>query len=204
MGDPSKFSNLTIYYVFHISIFLMLIAEVVIFFYTYQKKNHLQKVNRADRGTKWLLVFNFCICIYISFFMVSHMVSAGIRNLRFPTLFSYVGVMLILAGIIVRLWAVFTLKRAFTLSVQTAESQHLITTGIYRLVRNPAYTASICSLLGIALGMRSIPALVIVLLISMVCYSARIQIEEKVLLEHFGTEFLDYEEHTYRLIPYIW
>jgi protein-S-isoprenylcysteine O-methyltransferase Ste14 len=88
--------------------------------------------------------------------------------------------------------------------VQTTESQHLITTGIYHQVRNPAYTGSICSLFGTALGLRSILALVVVLLFSMVCYSARIQIEEKALFEHFGREFSDYESHTYRLIPYIW
>ena len=45
-----------------------------------------------------------------------------------------------LFGIIVRLVAVLTLKKAFTLNVQTTNEQHLVTTGIYHKVRNPAYT----------------------------------------------------------------
>lgn len=204
MGDPSKFSNLVLYYFFHISLLLMIVTEVVIFCYTFQKNGNSQKVTRADRGTKWLLMLNFYVCICVSFYMVSKSVAFNLRNFKLPVPFSYVGVILMLTGIVIRLWAVFTLKRAFTLSVQTAETQHLITCGIYQKVRNPAYSGSICSLVGTALGLRSFLALFIVVLFSVSCYSARIYIEEKALIAHFGKEFLDYENHTYRLIPYIW
>ena len=71
--------------------------------------------------------------------MVGHIVSGSIRNLKLPVIFSNIGVVLMLVGIMIRLFAVLTLKRVFTLSVQTAETQHLITTGIYNKVRNPAY-----------------------------------------------------------------
>ena len=204
MGDPSKFSNLSLFYIFHFVLLLMILAEVFILLYTYQRGTNTKKVNKTDKGTKWMLIFNFYICIYISFYMVGLNVSDSIRNMKLPVIFSYIGVVLMLAGIIVRLCAVFTLKRAFTLSVQTAETQHLITTGIYNKVRNPAYSGSICSLIGTTLGLRSIYALIVVFLLSIGCYSARIHIEEKALIKHFGKEFSDYEKHTYRLIPLVW
>jgi protein-S-isoprenylcysteine O-methyltransferase Ste14 len=204
MGDPLKFSNLGLFYMFHFALFLMIVAEVFIFLYTYQKSTNTQKVNKADKGTKWILMLNFYICIYLSFYMVGQNVSRSVLSMKFPFIFSYIGVVLMLAGIGIRLWAVLTLKRAFTLSVQTAQTQHLITTGIYNKVRNPAYSGSICSLVGTALSLRSIGALVIVLLLSIVCYAMRIHIEEKALLNHFGKEFMEYEKHTYRLIPFVW
>ncbi len=203
MADPSKFSDLGIYYMYHLTLLLLIIAEAFIFFYTHQSTG-TDKRKKADKGTKWMLIINFYICIYISFFMVSNNVHDRIVDLKLPVAFSYIGVVLMLTGIVIRLLAVFTLKRAFTLSVQTAKTQNLITTGIYSKVRNPAYSGSICSLLGTAIGLRSPIATVIVLVLSFVCYSTRIYIEEKALRKHFGNEFIDYEKHTFRLIPLVW
>jgi Putative protein-S-isoprenylcysteine methyltransferase len=204
MGDPSRFSNMILFYLFNVALIGMIGAEAFIFFYTFQKNNGTQKISRSDKGTKWLLMINFYICIYISFFMTGHDITEKIRNFKLPVIFSYIGVLFMLIGIVIRLVAVLTLKRAFTLSVQTAETQHLITTGIYQKVRNPAYTGSICSLLGTALGLRNIVAFLIVFLLSLISYSIRIYLEEKVLTMHFGSEFKAYAKNTYRLIPYVW
>ncbi|HHV08657.1 MAG TPA: isoprenylcysteine carboxylmethyltransferase family protein [Clostridiales bacterium] len=204
MGDPSKFSNLGLFYIFHSALLLMIMAEIFIFFYTYQKSTGTEKINKTDKGTKWMLMINFYMCIYISFYMVGNNIPASFRDLKLPIIVPYFGVVLMLAGIIIRLWAVLTLKRAFTLSVQIAEAQHLITTGIYQNVRNPAYAGSICSLLGTVICLRNVIALFIVFVLSLVCYSTRIYIEEKALIKHFGEEFIDYKKHTYRLLPFIW
>ncbi len=204
MGDPSKFLNPSLFYMFSSSLVLMMMAELFISFYTHQKRTGTEKINKTDKGTKWMLMFNFYMCVFISFYMVGNHIPAGFRNLKLPVIFSYFGVILMLAGITIRLWAVLTLKRAFTLSVQTAETQHLITTGIYQKVRNPSYTGSICSLLGTAICLRNVIALSIVFVLSLVCYSARIYVEEKALIKHFGKEFIDYKKHTYRLLPYVW
>jgi protein-S-isoprenylcysteine O-methyltransferase Ste14 len=182
----------------------MILAEVFIYFYTTNKNKSNEKINKTDKGSKWLLMINFYVCIYISFFMVSVSVAEKIRNLVLPNIFSYIGVVLMLIGIVIRLAAVLTLKRAFTLSVQTANTQHLITNGIYHKVRNPAYTGSICSLIGTSVGLRNVIAILVVFILSMICYMIRINIEEKALRMHFGEEFIDYKRHTYHLIPYIW
>lgn len=100
--------------------------------------------------------------------------------------------------------AVFKLKKAFTIAVQTTDSQKLITTGIYHMVRNPAHSGSILSLVGVATAYRSIPGIVLVLLIAIACYSVRIHVEEKALEKQFGTEFEVYKANSWRLIPHIW
>lgn len=204
MFDPSKFSGSILFYMFHIALLLMILAEVFIVIHTRPKYGERGKINKRDKGTKWLLVINFCICIYLSFFMVGNKGWDRLLNTKLPVLCSYAGVLLMLAGVVIRLWAVLTLKRAFTLSVQTSKEQHLITSGIYRKIRNPAYTGSICSLIGTALGLRGLIALVLVVGFSMACYYARIVVEEEALRKHFGNEFTEYEKRTYRLLPFIW
>lgn len=204
MFDLSKLSESILFYMFYMALLLLVLAEVFILIYSRPKCGEQEKVNKRDKGTKWLLIINFNICIYISFFMVGDNGWDRILNTKFPVLCSYAGVLLMLAGIVIRLWAVLTLKKAFTLSVQTSKEQHLITNGIYRKIRNPAYTGSICSLIGTALGLRGLIALVLVCGLSMASYSARIVVEEEALRKHFGNEFMEYKKRTYRLIPFIW
>jgi len=204
MFDTSKFPDSTLFYMFHLALLLMIAAEVFIVLYTHSKDRGVEKINKRDKGTKWMLMINFYACIYLSFFMVGHNGWDYILNTKLPAVVIYPGVGLVLAGIMIRLWAVLTLKRSFTLSVQTSKEQHLITTGIYRKVRNPAYTGSICSLIGTALGLRGVIALAIVFVFCIVSYTARIFVEEEALRKHFGKEFTEYEKRTYRLIPYMW
>lgn len=147
---------------------------------------------------------NFITCLYISVWFVSQNCPLIIRDKLLPYFFSYVGIVLMLLGIAIRLTAVLTLKKAFTLNVQTTDEQRLVTTGIYRKVRNPAYTGSIMSLVGTALSLRNWFATVLVLVVSIICYSIRIHVEEATLRERFQDEFREYETNTFRLIPYIW
>lgn len=204
MCDISKFPDSASFFMYHIALLLMIAAEAFIVIYTHPKDPGTDKTDKRDRGTKWLLIINFYVCIYLSFFMVGQKGWDSVLNTKLPVVVTYPGIILMLAGIIIRLRAVLTLKRSFTLSVQTSKEQHLITTGIYKKVRNPAYTGSICSLIGTALGLRGGIALAVVLIFSLICYSARISVEEKVLRSHFGNEFTEYEKRTYRLVPYVW
>lgn len=204
MCDRWKFPDSASFYMYHIALLLIIAAEAFIVIYTHPKDRRTDKTNKRDNGTKWLLVINFYACIYLSFFMVDQNGPDSVLNTKLPVVVTYPGIILMLAGILIRLWAVLTLKRSFTLSVQTSKEQHLITTGIYKKVRNPAYTGSMCSLVGTALGLRGGIALAMVLIFSIICYSARIYVEEKVLRNHFGNEFTEYEKRTYRLIPYVW
>lgn len=202
MGDPTKFNELFQYYIFNLSLLILLASEIFIFFYTYQKSCD-QDINKTDKGTKWLLYINFLLCIITSFYFVSQKSLLVIRKIVFPDSFTYIGIGFIIIGIIIRLTAVLTLKRSFTLNVQTASEQHLITTGIYKFVRHPAYAGSIISLIGVALSLRNILATVLVLLFCLFCYQFRISIEEKALQKHFGDKYLDYQRKTYKLFPYM-
>lgn len=202
MGDPTKFRSPWEYYAFHIVFACLLLSELFIFFYTRQRNPHAQTAKR-DHGTKWLLYGNFAVCLLISVCSVSRAAPALMRQLVFPPFAADIGTVLAAVGIAIRLSAVLTLKRAFTLHVQTVAGQHLITSGLYHTVRHPAYSGSILSLLGVALAFRNIAAVCLVLFCCLICYSARIRVEEKALQAQFGAEYEAYKRRTYKLLPYI-
>lgn len=202
MGDSTKFQWTTEYYAFHVLLLLLVISEVYIFCYTHSgvEKN---KNTDKDLGTKWLLYINFTICIIISFLCVSQRAPVFIKKVMLPQFFTEIGLLFMIGGVCVRIGAVLTLKKAFTLNVQVRKEQKLVTYGMYKIVRHSAYTGSICSLLGISMALRNIFATVIVFLLSLICYQIRITVEEKVLIKNFE-KYQSYKEHTYKLFPYIY
>lgn len=202
MGDPTKFQYLYEYYAFNVSLLLLVISEIVIYVYT-NFRHQNGKSLRRDFGTKWLLYINFVLCIMVSFLCVSHRAPYIISKVLLPQLFTEIGIAFIIGGIYIRIGAVLTLKKAFTLNVQIGKEQHLVTNGMYRVIRHPAYTGSICSLIGISLALRNIIAVVIVLICCLISYSIRIYVEEKALQVNFG-EYQSYKEHTYKMFPYIY
>ena len=95
-----------------------------------------------------MLYLNFVFCLIISFLCISQKAPFCIRELTLPAYFAKIGMLITAVGICIRIKAVLTLKKAFTLNVQISNEQQLITNGMYKFVRHPAYTGSILSLLG--------------------------------------------------------
>lgn len=200
--DFTKFTNTFEYKVYLYAIGFMFLCELIIWVFT--SIGNRENSKKSDKCSVWVIVFGYWLSIYVSYYFTGSMVSTFIKNLIFPHLLYYIGVFLIIAGTIIRAYSVWTLKKAFTLSVQTTSDQHLIQKGFYHYVRNPAYTGSILSLLGIAFSLRNILAPIFVLIICIICYGFRIKVEEKALRNQFKEEFEDYCKHTYCLFPPIW
>lgn len=201
MGDPTKFNYIWEYNLFNFALLMLAVSEIFIFTYTYRKKNG-KEISR-DCGTKWLLYLNFIVCILISFYNVSKKVFNFIRMMKLPGFCIELGICLMLLGIVIRVSAVLTLGKAFTLNVQVTSRQRLIASGLYRKIRHPAYTGSILSLLGIALALRNLVSAGIVLVCCLVCYQIRIAVEEVALEIRFKEEYILYKHNTYKLFPYI-
>lgn len=203
MGDASKFFDLFEYHAFNGALGFLFLSEFLIWFFTSSRW-----ARKGERGggdsTVWLVLFAWCASLLLGFYFRSEDVEASVRNLLLPHAFFYIGMIFLVGGTLLRDFSVWTLKRAFTLNVQTTEDQRLIQSGPYRKLRNPAYTGSILSLLGAALCLRNVFAPIPVLVLCLLCYGIRIRKEEKALEEQFGKQFETYKKSTWRLIPYVW
>jgi protein-S-isoprenylcysteine O-methyltransferase Ste14 len=114
-------------------------------------------------------------------------------NLPFPGHRS-VAIAVLLAGVAVAVAGVVSFRQAKTtvnpLSPEKATS--VVTTGIYRLTRNPMYLGMASALVGVAAWDASLVGL---LLVGVFCaYITRFQVqpEERALLASFGEEFATY------------
>lgn len=203
MFDPSKFASLAEYDIAYFSIVLMVLSEMVIWIYTF--RGNRGKRRKGFDKTIWLIILGWWWGITASAFFRSKNMPEFIRDLTFPHLFYYFGIVFIVAGVIIRCIAVLTLKHAFTLQIQTTDEQRLIKTGLYHFVRNPAYSGAIMSVFGVSLAYRSIFGTIFSIIVCLICYGIRIHFEERALKEQFQGEFDQYcAETKFKLIPGIY
>ncbi|GKX31550.1 isoprenylcysteine carboxyl methyltransferase [Vallitalea longa] len=191
------------YKYFNYALYFLFISEFIIWLFTSSFFVRKGKSHKHE-PTLWIIIAGWIGSFILSYYFIGDDVSYDIRRMLLPHGFYYIGLCFLIFGTVLRDYSVWILKRAFTLNVQTTEKQKLMKIGPYRLIRNPAYTGSIISLLGISLSLRSIFSPILVLILCLVCYSIRINVEEKALAQRFGDEFTIYKKNTKRLIPYIY
>lgn len=112
----------------------------------------------------------------------------------------HIGAGLAVAGIGVVLIGVFTFMwhRTTVDPHQPARTSTLVTTGIYRISRNPMYLGFLLILTGWALLAGNWIAVALVPLFVLVLNKLQIEPEERILAEHFGDAFRAYKERTRR------
>ncbi|MFT4540329.1 MAG: protein-S-isoprenylcysteine O-methyltransferase Ste14 [Planctomycetota bacterium] len=86
-------------------------------------------------------------------------------------------------------------------TVVIREGHKLVTRGIYRFVRNPMCLGLFVALIvGLPLYVASLRAFLVSLLLVPIVLN-RVRLEEELLTEHFGEEYLEYKQMTKRIIP---
>lgn len=135
---------------------------------------------------------------------VAYAILAGIATHFWPDLFLIrsipnsilmtVGIILLILGVPMWLIGVRTIVRAFSRG-------ELVTSGVYRLVRHPLYSAWIVfNFPGIALLCRSWPML-LTSLVAYIMFKLLINREDQFLEQKFGKAYLDYRSQVNEIIP---
>ena len=121
---------------------------------------------------------------------------------RVPAAVSLVGDVPVATGLGISALAVIQ-NRYAAAKLRVEESQSVVSTGLYGLVRHPMYVGTILMMIGIPLALGSYWALVIVIPGPLVL-AVRILDEEK-MLEHELKGYREYIQKVhYRLVPYVW
>ena len=118
--------------------------------------------------------------------------------------FAISGLVLIVVGLVVRWIAILTLWKYFTVDVSIVNEHRLVNTGLYKLVRHPAYTGSLLSFLGLGLVFSNWLSLVVIIVPITLAFVHRIRIEERALTMFFGDQYVRYCAATKRLVPGIY
>ncbi len=115
-----------------------------------------------------------------------------------------IGTILIIAGLALRWTAILTLRKFFTVNVAVFDDHQLVTEGVYKYIRHPAYSGSLLSFLGLGLALTNWISIIVIAVPITMAFIYRIKIEENVLRSIPGLRYEAYSEITYRLFPGIY
>jgi protein-S-isoprenylcysteine O-methyltransferase Ste14 len=169
---------------------------------------------RTDRAST--VVLSLASLVPVVGFVVAMQPTTLIQSGRLPTwLFwpgatpnmiaaAWIGVWLGVLGLLLRLWAVLTLRQRYTRTLLVHDDHSMERRGPYRFVRHPGYLGSLLSHNGIAFASCSIPIFVASISATLAAYGYRIRVEEAMLVATFGERYEEYRRGVAALVPFVW
>lgn len=97
----------------------------------------------------------------------------------------------------------YTLGEQFSNILTIVDNPRLITHGIYNYIRHPYYAGGMLMGMGSQLVLNSLLGLA-VMSVPILLTIWIIPIEERILTEHFGEDYVHYMKQTKKLIPFIY
>lgn len=116
----------------------------------------------------------------------------------YPT--KYIGYVFIAVGILGNIYCALEFRRRKTTIIPYRESSALLSDGLYRYSRNPIYLCMVIFLIGIAAVLGSLTPWLVPPLFIWIITSKIILMEEGMLREKFGKQYLDYCKQVRRWI----
>ena len=115
-----------------------------------------------------------------------------------PAPWNYAGIVFIVAGVSIVVLPATAFSRAGTTVLPFHESSALVTSGFFRLTRNPMYVGMVSVLLGVAILLGTLTPFVAPLLFVPTLNTRVIRHEEAMLQEKFGDEYAAYKAQVRR------
>lgn len=128
---------------------------------------------------------------------------------RYPESFRWDGVttaalVLMSAGLFLRVWAVITLGRFFTWFITVYDDHQVIRTGPFRFIRHPAYGGALLLFVGTLLFVHAWIGAALSLVFQLFAYVRRIRYEERMMIERLGERYVTYTREVRALVPLLW
>ncbi|MDY6865554.1 MAG: isoprenylcysteine carboxylmethyltransferase family protein [Halobacteriota archaeon] len=121
-------------------------------------------------------------------------------NLPIPSWIRWAGAIITVSGMALEFSTQLYLGRNYSTTLHISEGQSLVTTGPYRHIRHPMYTALIT--VGIGLGLLSTSwYFLLPFLVTAIVIVLRVMREEEAMIERFGDEYIEYTQRTGRFFP---
>jgi len=173
------------------------LSEVILNMMNRSKMPDAKKSDKNSFSIIWATIFvSVTVAVLCAIFLYVPILKTN--------LLKYVGLVLIVVGVIVRLVAIRTLGRFFTVNLSIDTEHRLIETGLYKYIRHPSYTGSLLSFLGLGLHLNNWLCVAVILVPIVSVFIYRIRIEEQLLLQQTALNYAGYIKRTKRLIPFVY
>jgi protein-S-isoprenylcysteine O-methyltransferase Ste14 len=156
-----------------------------------------------DRGSTTLLaaVFTLGFVLLVAALVLD---ALGVARMGLAPLVAWVGVVVMLLGVTLRVWSSRVLGRFFTRTLRVAGDQPVVSDGPYCVVRHPGYLGDILMWIGAAFTTLNWIAFGGLTLAALLAYGYRIRVEESMLQETLGEPYRAYMARTWRLLPFVY
>ena len=144
-------------------------------------------------GASWLVLFLSLLANYFR-----------IGSLEPSILFNTVGVFLMLFGFTLRTVAARTLGRFYSRTLRVKDDHRVVSEGMYQWIRHPGYLGMIVMFLGAGVTVANFIVISVVAVLIVPAYLKRISVEESMLSNTLGPEYVEYMKRTKRLIPFLY
>jgi protein-S-isoprenylcysteine O-methyltransferase Ste14 len=115
-----------------------------------------------------------------------------------------IGIAIMLIGMALRFWSVFTLGASFRTTVETHGDQIIVSRGPYKHVRHPSYSGLILICCGYGIAVQNWLSLLVAVILPLFALLYRIHVEEAALVASFGSDYIEYQDRTKKLVPWVW
>jgi protein-S-isoprenylcysteine O-methyltransferase len=112
------------------------------------------------------------------------------------------GLALVICGVAFSIWARLTLGENWSGSATIKQDHTLVLRGPYRTVRHPIYSGLLIALFGSALQTGLVRGFCAVLICA-IGFWLKVSIEERLLVQRFGEEYLRYRREVSALVPFL-
>ncbi|MCL4547777.1 MAG: isoprenylcysteine carboxylmethyltransferase family protein [Bacteroidetes bacterium] len=96
-----------------------------------------------------------------------------------------------------------SLVKFYAQDVVVMKEHELVEKGLYRFIRHPQYLSQLLSDLGAGVALLSYIVTPVVIFIEIPLFVLRARLEEKILLKHFGDQFVSYKKRSGFMLPFI-
>ena len=184
------------------SIFLLYVVFTAIIRIPHQRRNKSNKITNSQISVLEKVLL-FAVWLGMMVLPMLYIFSPWISFVDFeiPIWMQWIGVAIIACA----LWLFYRshkdLGQNWSASLEIREEHNLVTNGIYRQIRHPMYACIWLMVIGQALLLPNYIAGYSGLLTFGLLYFLRIEQEEKMMLDEFGSAYQAYMKDTKRLIP---
>jgi protein-S-isoprenylcysteine O-methyltransferase Ste14 len=113
---------------------------------------------------------------------------------------AWVGLLVVVAGVLLALWALLTLRAAHTPVEPWKATRAIVERGPYAFTRNPIYLAFALVTLGVGIWINRLAVVAMVVPALLITDRAIVRREERYLTRKFGEPYLSYRQRVRRWI----
>lgn len=185
---------------------IMALITLLIFYGCYfgkmisQKKRGIQTDQIGKGKTGFVKVVELTMKVSTIIVPVVEVINISLNTYCLPIWARITGCILALAGTIVFICSVLTMRDSWRAGVSDTDKTELVTSGIYQISRNPAFLGFDLVYIGILLMFFNWGLLGVSFFAIIMFHLQIVNVEEDFLIVEFGNEYLDYKRKVNRYL----